>query len=56
MADRIPAWINFTRQNNDHSYDGVYVSLGSYKWQYPKPSWPNKNIRIYECHIGMSGI
>jgi hypothetical protein len=24
-ADRIPAWVNFTRQNPDHSFDGVYV-------------------------------
>jgi hypothetical protein len=23
--DRIPAWINFTKQNPDSSYDGVYV-------------------------------
>jgi 1,4-alpha-glucan branching enzyme len=55
-VDRIPAWINFTRQNNDKSFDGVYVELGQYKWQFPRPAWPNDGISIYECHIGMSGI
>jgi len=29
-ADRIPAWINFTRQNQDHSFDGMYVELGGF--------------------------
>ena len=37
--DRIPAWVNFTRQNQDHSFDGVYVELNDYKWQHPKPTW-----------------
>lgn len=37
--DRIPAWINFTHQNPDHSYDGVYVKLNNYKFKHPKPTW-----------------
>jgi hypothetical protein len=30
VVDRIPAWINFTRQNKDHNFDGVYADLGNY--------------------------
>lgn len=55
VEDRIPAWINFTHQNEDKSFDGVYVKLNNYKFKHPKPSWPNKNLKIYESHIGMSG-
>lgn len=55
-ADRIPAWINYTRQNKDHTFDGVYSDLGNYAWKNEKPKWENKNIKIYECHVGMSGI
>jgi 1,4-alpha-glucan branching enzyme len=57
VTDRIPAWINFTYQN-DHNktFDGRYVKLGNFEFKSPKPSWPNKNVRIYECHVGMSGI
>lgn len=56
MVDRIPAWINFTTQNIDNSFDGIYVALDNYEWKYPKPDWKNKNIKIYEVHIGMSGV
>ncbi len=39
--DRIPAWINFTTQNIDLSFDGIYVDLGNYEWKHPKPKWKN---------------
>lgn len=45
--DRIPAWINFTRQNKDHSFDGVYVTLGDYKWKNQRPTWTNEGITVY---------
>lgn len=53
--DRIPAWINFTKQNEDKSYDGVYVE-DDYKFKHENPTWANDGLKIYECHIGMSGI
>jgi 1,4-alpha-glucan branching enzyme len=56
LVDRIPAWINFTRQNQDHTFDGVYVDLNNYQWKNAKPEWENTNVKVYECHIGMSGI
>jgi 1,4-alpha-glucan branching enzyme len=56
VEDRIPAWINYTHQNNDHTFDGVYVPLQDYEFQHPKPTWQNTNLRVYECHIGMCGI
>lgn len=34
----------------------MYVKLGNYKFKYPKPSWPNNNVKIYESHVGMCGI
>jgi 1,4-alpha-glucan branching enzyme len=33
----------------------MYVTLGNRKFVYPKPDWKNKNVKIYETHIGMSG-
>jgi 1,4-alpha-glucan branching enzyme len=56
MADRIPAWINFTRQNQDNTFDGMYVDLSLYQWKNQKPVWENVNVKVYECHIGMSGV
>lgn len=53
--DRIPAWINFTHQNTDLSYDGVYIE-DRYQFQHANPIWPNQGLKIYECHVGMSGI
>lgn len=53
--DRIPAWINFATQNEDHTYDGVYIE-DNYEWKHNNPTWPNDDLKIYECHIGMSGI
>ncbi len=53
--DRIPAWINFTKQTADRTFNGVYVQLGNYKFKNPKPSWSNEGLTIYECHIGMAG-
>ena len=33
----------------------MYVELENYKFKNKKPDWKNKNIKIYETHIGMSG-
>lgn len=58
LADRIPAWINFTSQNSDKSFDGVYIELNEYEWKSPKPAWINDTVglKVYECHIGMCGV
>ena len=32
------------------------MGLSTYEWKHPKPAWKNANLKIYECHIGMSGI
>lgn len=32
------------------------MKLQNYKFKHPKPDFPNKNVRIYESHVGMSGI
>lgn len=32
------------------------MNLGDYKFKHAKPTWENKNLKVYETHIGMSGI
>lgn len=55
MADRIPAWINYVKQNEHDAFDGAYF-VPSYKFKHENPQWDNTNLKVYECHVGMSGI
>ncbi|GMH39251.1 hypothetical protein BSKO_07149 [Bryopsis sp. KO-2023] len=65
-VERIPAWIKWATQEWDEiQYNGVYwepESVGrpgeidpdkAYTFAYPRPKRP-ENLRIYECHVGMS--
>lgn len=65
-VERIPAWIKWATQEWDQiQFNGVHwqpESAGypgeihpdkSYTFKYPRPERP-KNLRIYECHVGMS--
>ena len=53
-VDRVPAWIKLARQNEYTTFDGVFYE-SSYKFNHQCPQWDNSNIKIYECHVGMSG-
>jgi 1,4-alpha-glucan branching enzyme len=55
--DKIPAWIHYSIQNDDNKvFDGSFWNPPvHYKWKHPIPSRPS-SPKIYECHIGMSGI
>ncbi len=55
--DKIPAWIRFAHQNpDDKSFDGAFWhSPTPYKFKFESPKKPN-SLKIYEVHIGMSGI
>jgi 1,4-alpha-glucan branching enzyme len=59
--DRIPAWIRYATvdpSNFGAAYDGVYWDpppSKRYKFKYPRPPKPEAP-RIYEAHVGMSGI
>lgn len=65
-VERIPAWIKWATQEwNEIQFNGVYYEppeVGypgvleegkSYTFKYPRPERP-RNLRIYECHVGMS--
>lgn len=57
--DRIPAWINYTIQDHESkAFNGAFVSLDDFHFMYPKPEWKNNEtpLRVYECHIGISGV
>eukprot|EP01117_Protostelium_nocturnum_P005840 TRINITY_DN2107_c0_g1_i1.p1 TRINITY_DN2107_c0_g1~~TRINITY_DN2107_c0_g1_i1.p1 ORF type:complete len:706 (+),score=290.42 TRINITY_DN2107_c0_g1_i1:246-2363(+) len=53
--ERIPAWIKVVWQENKNPfYDAVYWNPPQkYEWKHKRPQSP-KDIRIYECHVGMS--
>ena len=52
--DRVPAWITRVVQHGSPIFDGVYwCPPQPYKWQHAAPARPS-DLRIYECHIGMS--
>lgn len=55
--DKIPAWIRFAHQNpDDKSFDGAFWhSPTPYIFKYECPKRP-RSLRIYEVHIGMSGV
>ncbi|KAL4540883.1 hypothetical protein Ndes2437B_g05288 [Nannochloris sp. 'desiccata'] len=65
-VERIPAWIKWATQEwNEIQYNGVHyepTEVGApgeihpdkaYTFKYPRPPRP-ANLRIYECHVGMS--
>lgn len=65
-VDRIPAWIRWATQDaGEVQYNGVYydpparappgelVEGAAYTFRYPRPPRP-RDLRIYECHVGMS--
>ena len=65
-VERIPAWVKWATQEwNEIQYNGVYwdpQEVGEpgeidpdkkYVFKYPRPKRP-QNLRIYECHVGMS--
>ncbi|MDO5510239.1 MAG: alpha-amylase family glycosyl hydrolase [Weeksellaceae bacterium] len=52
--DRIPAYIKQTVQNEDHSFDGVFVGHNHYSWQNENPEKSAEPLLIYEAHIGMA--
>ncbi len=64
--ERIPAWIKWATQAWDEvqfngcywepegeSEPGVFEQDKKYQFKYDRPKRPN-NMRIYECHVGMS--
>ncbi|CAL5225794.1 g8569 [Coccomyxa viridis] len=66
-VERIPAWVKWATQEwNEIQFNGVYYAPPeqgapgaepdfntSYTFNYPRPKRP-ENLRIYECHVGMS--
>ena len=65
-CERIPAWIKWATQAWDEvqfngcyyepegtSEPGVYEADKKYQFKYNRPKKPS-NLRIYECHVGMS--
>uniref|UniRef100_A0A1D2AGY8 1,4-alpha-glucan branching enzyme n=1 Tax=Auxenochlorella protothecoides TaxID=3075 RepID=A0A1D2AGY8_AUXPR len=65
-VERIPAWIKWATQEwNEIQYNGVhyqpleagapgvYEENKAYTFKYPRPDRP-RDLRIYECHVGMS--
>ena len=52
---RIPAWISYAVQNTDSLlYDGYFWNPPArYEWKHELPG-SIRNLRIYECHVGMS--
>lgn len=57
FVDKIPAWVRFAHQNPvDKSFDGAFWhSPQPYQWKFTNPKKP-ASVKIYEVHIGMSGI
>eukprot|EP01114_Cavostelium_apophysatum_P006914 TRINITY_DN1849_c0_g1_i1.p1 TRINITY_DN1849_c0_g1~~TRINITY_DN1849_c0_g1_i1.p1 ORF type:complete len:769 (+),score=190.37 TRINITY_DN1849_c0_g1_i1:110-2416(+) len=53
--ERIPAWIKVVWQEKGNvHFDGVYWEPEEpYRWRTTSPKTP-QDLRIYECHIGMS--
>lgn len=55
--ERIPAWIKVVWQEGRNPFfDGVYWDAPvQYQWKHKRPPTP-VDLRIYECHVGMSSI
>ena len=56
---RIPAWINYTRQNTtDVQFNGIFWNPPEpYVWKHPVPEKDDGcALLIYETHIGMAGV
>eukprot|EP01111_Echinosteliopsis_oligospora_P004620 TRINITY_DN1762_c0_g1_i1.p1 TRINITY_DN1762_c0_g1~~TRINITY_DN1762_c0_g1_i1.p1 ORF type:complete len:773 (+),score=216.46 TRINITY_DN1762_c0_g1_i1:112-2319(+) len=53
---RIPPWLHrVVQEKGNPIFDGVFWNPSPYQWKNKAPSKP-KDIRIYECHVGMSAI
>ena len=52
--DRIPAYIRQVEQNQDHSFDGIFVGKSDYKWKNKLSAKKIKTPFIYEAHVGMA--
>lgn len=56
VLEKVPAQIRGTHQNEDKSYDGVYLDVfSSFPWEPHSLPSPGA-LKIYECHIGMAGV
>jgi 1,4-alpha-glucan branching enzyme len=54
LLRRVPSYINRVEQDpNTYAWCGVIVDEPEYKWQ-KKNFIPQKDLFIYECHIGMA--
>eukprot|EP00762_Andalucia_godoyi_P005540 ANDGO_00549.mRNA.1 1 len=55
--DRIPAWMNRCVQEKDQPiYTGLVYFDRVFEWRFPRPQFDKKDLRIYECHVGMSSV
>ena len=54
---RNPAWAKFLHQDEkNHSFSAVHWNPDEkYEFKHPRPEG-RQNLRIYECHVGMSSI
>ena len=54
LLERIPLYIRRVEQDKQtYQWCGVIVDEPEYEWKHPEFK-PNKDIYIYECHIGMA--
>lgn len=55
---RIPAWINYVRQNTENiDFNGIFWNPEKkYVFKHPKPAPLDCALLIYETHIGMAGV
>ena len=54
ILERIPLYIRRVEQDpTTHAWCGVIVDEPAYKWK-KKKFTPKKDLKIYECHIGMA--
>eukprot|EP00771_Trimastix_marina_P004125 gnl/Trimastix_PCT/862.p1 GENE.gnl/Trimastix_PCT/862~~gnl/Trimastix_PCT/862.p1 ORF type:complete len:689 (-),score=167.60 gnl/Trimastix_PCT/862:67-2133(-) len=54
VGDRVPAWIQCTRQHGTQPLDGRHWAPAEpYRFQHGRPQRPSA-LRIYEAHVGMS--
>ena len=54
LLERIPLYIRRVEQDPvTYAWSGVIVDESAYEWKNP-PFQPQKDLRIYECHVGMA--